>query len=117
MRMLHDSYIKVTKENYEQLDAFEGTSWWNNRRIEIDMIAFKEEELVVISCRNALDVKCLMSFRLDIKQKAHKLEYRMHLLNADAARLYIKVTKENYDQLVTFEGTWVDSVEIIFIIE
>jgi len=40
----------------------------------------------------------------------------MQLLNAASARLYIKVTKENYDQLVEFEGTWIKSVEIIFIV-
>ncbi len=80
------------------------------------MIVFQDEELMVISCRNAVNVNCLSSFKSDIKQKAHKIEYRMRLLNAASARLYIKVTKENYDQLVEFEGTWVNSVEIIFIV-
>lgn len=89
---------------------------YNNRRMELDMIVFQEEELMVISCRNAVNVNCLNSFKSDIKQKAHKIEYRMRLLNAASARLYIKVTKEKYDQLVEFEGTWVKSVEIIFIV-
>jgi len=88
-----------------------------NRRMEIDMMAFNNDQLIAISCRNALDVNCLMSFRLDIKHKANKIEHRMRLLNADSARLYIKVTKENYNRLVDFEGTWIKSVEIIFITE
>ncbi len=85
------------------------------RRMEIDMLAFKDDRMMVVSCRNALNVNCIMSFRLDIKLKAYKIEQRMRLLNANSARLYIKVTNENYTKLVEFEGKWVDNVEIIFI--
>ncbi len=87
-----------------------------NRRMEIDLIAFRDEELVVISCRNALNVTCHKSFRIDIKQKVCKIEYRKFLLNADTAKLYLKVTPETYLQVKEFEGTWIDSVEIIFVL-
>ncbi|MHA1435337.1 MAG: hypothetical protein ACTSO7_15955 [Candidatus Heimdallarchaeota archaeon] len=88
-----------------------------DRRMEIDHLCFKNNEMLLVSCRDASDVNCLMSFRLDIKQKVCKLEYRRFLLNADYAKLYIKVTPEIYDKVKDFEGEWVDSVEIVFIIK
>jgi len=87
-----------------------------DRRMEIDHLCFKNNEMFLVSCRDASDVNCLMSFRLDIKQKACKLEYRRFLLNADYAKLYIKVTSAVYDKVKDFQGEWVDSVEIVFII-
>ena len=71
--------------------------------------------MILVSCRDASTVNCLMSFRLDIKQKAYKLEYRRFLLNADYAKLYLKVTSAVYEKVKDFEGKWVESVEIVFI--
>jgi hypothetical protein len=56
-----------------------------------------------------------MSLKLDIKQKACKIEYRKFLLNADEAKLYVKVTPETHQKMKEFEGLWVENVEIIFI--
>ncbi|MFW9924338.1 MAG: hypothetical protein ACFFDW_13735 [Candidatus Thorarchaeota archaeon] len=88
-----------------------------NRRMEIDLMGFKNDQLLVASCRRALDVHCLKSFRLDIRQKAHQIEHRKLLLNADSARLYIKLKKGDFERLKDYSGTWVDGVEIIFVLK
>jgi len=85
-----------------------------NRKMEIDHLCFKDEELTIVSCRKATSVRCFMSFKLDIKQKVCKLEYRKALLNADNALLYLKVTPEVYHKMKEFEGKWVEGVDIIF---
>ena len=85
------------------------------RKMEVDLLGVKNDDIVIVSCRDASSVKCLMSFRLDLKQKACRLEYRRTLLNADSAYLYVKVTQEVYQKVKEFEGKWVDKVEIIFI--
>ena len=85
------------------------------RKMEVDLLGVKNDDIVIVSCRDASSVKCLMSFRLDLKQKACKLEYRRTLLNANFAYLYVKVPQEVYQKVKEFEGNWVDKVEIIFI--
>ena len=85
------------------------------RKMEIDILGVKNDRITIVSCRDASSVKCLMSFRLDLKQKSCKLEYRRTLLNADFACLYVKVTPEVFQKVKEYEGKWVDNVEIIFI--
>ena len=87
-----------------------------NRKMEIDLVCFKNNEITLISCRNATNVKCLMSLKLDLKQKACKIEYRKFLLNADEAKLYVKVTPEIFQNVRDFEGLWIENIEIVFIV-
>jgi len=87
-----------------------------DRKMEIDLMGFKGDKMIIVSCRDASGVKCLRSFRLDIKQKVNKIEHRKLFLNADAAFMYIKTTREVYQQLKEFEGTWVNGVKIIFVV-
>ncbi|NPD90558.1 MAG: hypothetical protein HGN29_17740 [Asgard group archaeon] len=88
-----------------------------SRKMEIDHFGFKNDTLTIISCRDASNVSCLMSLKLDIKQKACLLEHRKFLLNADYARLYLKVSQKVYNKVKHFESTWIDSVEIVFVVD
>ncbi len=85
------------------------------RKMEVDILGIKDDRITIVSCRDASSVKCLMSFRLDLKQKACKIEYRRTLLNADYACLCVKVIPEVFQKVKEYEGKWVDNVEIIFI--
>ena len=87
-----------------------------DRKMEIDLMGFKEDKIIIVSCRDASGVKCLSSFKSDIRQKANKIEHRKFLLNADQAFMYIKTTREVYQQLKEFEGIWVKGVKIIFVV-
>ncbi|MGC9780066.1 MAG: hypothetical protein HZR80_12545 [Candidatus Heimdallarchaeota archaeon] len=105
----------LQKEGFEVLSNV--LIGYYSRKMEVDHIGFKNETLTIISCRDASKVTCLMSLKLDIKQKACLLEHRKFLLNADYARLYLKVSQQVYNKVKHFEGTWIDSVEIIFVVD
>ena len=103
----------LEKEGYEVVSNY--LIGYYKRKMEIDLIGFRKRELILASCRNASSVNCHISLKLDIKQKACKIEYRKFLLNADRAKLYIKVRPKIYQKVKELEGFWAENVEVTFV--
>jgi len=86
----------------------------NGQKIEIDLIAQNEMGKIIISCRDAEKIKDKVSLKKTINNRANKVEHRMKLLKADAARLYVKTNpnlKEDMKKLYE-EKSWAEKVDI-----
>jgi len=118
-------YVKNEGRNFEneiknlmQSEGYKVESnavfYHNGQRIEIDLIAHNELGKIIISCRDAEKITDKVSLKKTINNRANKVEHRMKLLKADAARLYVKANsnlKEDMKKLYERES-WAENVEI-----
>ncbi len=89
----------------------------NKQKIEIDLIARKDDENIIVSCRDAKDISDKVSLKKIINKRANKIEHRRILLEANSARLYVKTNfklKEDLNQLYE-NNSWVDNVNIYIV--
>jgi len=89
----------------------------NKQKIEIDLIARKDIEKVLISCRDAKDIYDKVSLKKTINKRANKVEHRKNLLKASSARVYVKTNsdlKESLKQLYE-KISWTENVDIYII--
>ncbi|MBN1330504.1 MAG: hypothetical protein JXA54_13600 [Candidatus Heimdallarchaeota archaeon] len=86
-----------------------------SKSFEVDHLAFKAGELVLISCKDRSDISYEPDLPHLIKEAANSLEFRKTLLRADKALLYIKVNPQYCTHQQTLFGTtpWVEDITIV----
>ncbi|MBD3190452.1 MAG: hypothetical protein GF308_07400 [Candidatus Heimdallarchaeota archaeon] len=81
---------------------------------EIDHLAFKDEEVLMISCKDRSNYQYLPSTYRKIRGAANHLEFRQQLLKISKGRLFIKVKTMYYKTLKErYEGIWTPNTRII----
>ena len=89
----------------------------NKQKIEIDLIARKDDENIIVSCRDAKGISDKVSLKKIINKRANKIEHRKNLLVVNSARLYVKThsnLKEDLKQLYE-NKPWVEDVNIYLV--
>jgi len=109
--------VKKLLENDGYSVVSNAVFYLNKQKIEIDLIARKDDENIIVSCRDAKDISDKVSLKKIINKRANKIEHRRILLVANSARLYVKTNfklKEDLKQLYE-NNSWVDNVNIYII--
>ncbi|MHA1640779.1 MAG: hypothetical protein ACTSXA_08760 [Candidatus Heimdallarchaeota archaeon] len=82
---------------------------------EIDHLAFKENKMIIVSCKDRSTISHESDLQQLIQEAANMIEYRKNLLGAEKGILYVKVAPQFHKRQQTLFGTspWVKDVEII----
>ncbi len=84
------------------------------RIMEIDLLAFKDQEMKVVSCKDKSSSTNPWSVNTDVKNAANRIEFRLDLLNADKAEFYVNINSEIIDYIEEKyqNKKWTDNVNI-----
>jgi len=78
-----------------------------NRKMEIDVLAMNNNNVILISCKNMSQVKKIDYLTQRIKESANLIEHRANLLGIDSARVHVKVNSSVFPKIKEkFNGSW-----------
>ena len=90
--------------------------YYRGRKFEIDLIGFKENKIMIVSCKDLSTYSDWDQLVVTIKSAANKLKYRKELTNAHFAKLFINPNSKYNTRLQQKfnHTTWCKNVEIEF---
>ncbi len=107
---------KVSKTLEKDLYSTATNLWcyYHGRKFEVDIIGFKEDKIILASCKDMSTYNNWDQLVVDIKVVANKLKYRKELTNASYAKVFINANskyKAKLQQKFSFK-TWSKNVDI-----
>lgn len=85
----------------------------NKRKMEIDILAMRDKEVILISCKNMNSVLNLDYLTIRIGEAANLTQHRTDLLGFEKANVHIKTNSKVYDIVKRkFNGYWSPKIEI-----
>ena len=83
------------------------------RKMELDLLAIREKEVVLVSCKDMSSVLNLDYLTTRIREAANLIEHRTELLGIQKANVHIKTNPQVFNKIKNkFNGNWSSKINI-----
>lgn len=83
------------------------------RKMELDLLAIREKEVVLVSCKDMSSVLNLDYLTIRIREAANLVEHRTELLGIQKTNVHIKTNSQVFNKIKNkFNGNWSPNIKI-----